>query len=322
MRKTFNKTVVFGFVVLFSLQLQAQEEKIDIDSLQSEVTVTKINLKTLKPVAEKTMDADGKLTDLRDGSIYRTREFGDAGRWMLENLSYIPSVEDGFLPRAENFPPPFKDKAYCYPQNTDGEYSIYQAANEWDMQKGILYNWAAATNNENKRDLSNQGQGSKDAGPKKHIQGICPEGWHLPNDKEWNDLEREIYNNPEKYSSYSGSEEFDPAVWNPDWESGLKGAGARGSINKKGHALAMISDSVAAYGGTGHTAIKGGFDVLLAGGAGGGVMGNSDDGGSFWTSSSYDEDNAWGRNMTARFSQVYRNTYHRLYFFSVRCKKD
>jgi uncharacterized protein (TIGR02145 family) len=42
---------------------------------------------------------------------------------------------------------------------------------------GVLYNWTAAMNDD---------QGGSQAGRK---QGICPEGWHLPDDREWKELE-------------------------------------------------------------------------------------------------------------------------------------
>jgi len=42
---------------------------------------------------------------------------------------------------------------------------------------GVLYNWPAALN----------GYPPSDTKPSR-VQGICPDGWHLPSDAEWNEL--------------------------------------------------------------------------------------------------------------------------------------
>ncbi|MCD4792500.1 MAG: Ig-like domain-containing protein [Bacteroidales bacterium] len=56
------------------------------------------------------------------------------------------------------------DKAYCfYNNNANGEAATY----------GALYTYAAATN----------GNYSGN-----NVQGVCPDGWHLPSDAEWTDL--------------------------------------------------------------------------------------------------------------------------------------
>jgi len=53
------------------------------------------------------------------------------------------------------------DKAYCWYDNSSSNEDVY----------GTLYTWAAATN-----------------GGSGNIQGICPDGWHLPSEAEWNEL--------------------------------------------------------------------------------------------------------------------------------------
>ena len=104
----------------------------------------------------------GFLTDERDGKVYRTVKIGEQ-TWMAENLNYADSVKT----------PSLKRRNFCFndePKNCD--------------VGGRFYTWAAAT------DSVNTGCGMYsgcDAGLW-IMQGICPDGWHLPNLYEWEDL--------------------------------------------------------------------------------------------------------------------------------------
>jgi uncharacterized protein (TIGR02145 family) len=60
------------------------------------------------------------------------------------------------------------NKAYCWYNNSATYMDTY----------GGLYTWAAAMN----------GATTSDTNPS-NVQGVCPEGWHLPSDFEWKELE-------------------------------------------------------------------------------------------------------------------------------------
>lgn len=145
------------------------------------------------------------FTDARDGQTYLARNFGDAGDWMLENLAYVPKNTDfGFSDFEED---PFtglinKDsKLYSYPGEKDAIYVIGEIPSTWKKEYGILYSWQGATNGEN-TNFGEQGQLDASGVPGANevetlygkIRGICPQGWHLPSDREWNKLEKEIMN--------------------------------------------------------------------------------------------------------------------------------
>ena len=106
-----------------------------------------------------------------DGNIYNTVQIG-IQCWMKENLktthysdgSEIELVED----ETEWIGLSYDRKAYCYYEND----SVY------GDNYGALYTWAASMNGE-------QGNNENPSG----IQGICPNGWHLPSDNEWMELE-------------------------------------------------------------------------------------------------------------------------------------
>jgi uncharacterized protein (TIGR02145 family) len=109
------------------------------------------------------------VTDI-DGNIYSTIEIGSQ-IWMAENLKVtkfpdgadIPYITDNI--EWQQLQDNSTDKAYCYYNNNlNGEGDIY----------GALYTWAAAMN----------GAPSSATVPS-NVQGVCPDGWHLPSSDEW-----------------------------------------------------------------------------------------------------------------------------------------
>ncbi len=103
------------------------------------------------------------FTDPRDGNVYNTVLIGDQC-WMKENLRYLPEVSP---PPAGNY------RVYGY-YGTDFSEAI---ATENYQNYGVLYNWNAAMNGEESSNENPSG-----------VQGACPSGWHLPSNKEWNQL--------------------------------------------------------------------------------------------------------------------------------------
>ena len=108
----------------------------------------------------------GSMTDSRDGHVYRTVKIGEQ-IWMAENLNYADSAKTRSL----------KGRSWCYnnmPKNCD--------------VAGRLYSWAAsidslklATNSNNPLDCGYR----KTCTLPEKVQGICPDGWHLPTYSEW-----------------------------------------------------------------------------------------------------------------------------------------
>lgn len=90
----------------------------------------------------------------KSGRVYKTVEI-NGEIWMAENLAYLPSV---YTKTDKSADPRF----YVYDYNGN----VVSEAVETDNYKtyGVLYNYQAAIES-------------------------CPEGWHLPSDKEWRELE-------------------------------------------------------------------------------------------------------------------------------------
>lgn len=289
------------------------------------------------------------FTDSRNGETYRYREFYymagatkiSAGEWMLENLRYIPNNADagftGFTHSAATITIPYTDKYWCYPWKGNTTYNAAQAQADWDKRAGILYNWPAATNGRTTTGNPLEGQGNPDAAAAIGIQGICPSGWHIPTDEEWNELERAIYNNASLYSQYKndGSDAFTPTTWQDNntlnWETGYVNPsppfGWRGS-SAKGHGIAMLSECLlpghgyGTPGGKSLSSVKGGFEAHLAGHGKAGNVTLYGSGGFIWSASAHGSGDAWLRSFSVGNPQVYRFVTNRHYLYSVRCKKN
>jgi uncharacterized protein (TIGR02145 family) len=105
-----------------------------------------------------------------DGNVYNTVLIGNQC-WMKENLKathYSNGTEVSLITESSEWSAMnASNKAYCYYDNSASKGAIY----------GALYTWAAATN------------GVSSTATPSGVQGICPNGWHIPSDNEWKQLE-------------------------------------------------------------------------------------------------------------------------------------
>jgi uncharacterized protein (TIGR02145 family) len=99
-----------------------------------------------------------EFTDNRDGTTYKSVKIGNQC-WMAENLRYGTFIESN-LPNDN--------------QSDDGSYEYYAYNNNESNvdQFGGLYQWGEIMN-------YNEYPESR---------GLCPEGWHMPSEDEWNQL--------------------------------------------------------------------------------------------------------------------------------------
>ncbi|OWV07206.1 FISUMP domain-containing protein [Fibrobacter sp. UWH3] len=111
------------------------------------------------------------FVDERDGHVYKTVKIGDQ-TWMAENLNY----------------------AYLVSTETLDSLSYCPGGDPANCEKfGRLYSWSAAVDS---ADVF--GKGVKDCGgmdicnPGRNIQGICPDGWRIPNLDDFEILEEEM----------------------------------------------------------------------------------------------------------------------------------
>ncbi|MCH7658220.1 MAG: fibrobacter succinogenes major paralogous domain-containing protein [Bacteroidetes bacterium] len=217
-----------------------------------------------------------------DGNTYNTVQIGNQV-WMAENLKVthypdgtaIQLVEDNSAWDALGY----TDKAYCYYDNSSTNGDTY----------GALYTWAASMN----------GAGSSDANPS-GVQGVCPDGWHLPSDAEWKQLEM--------FLGMSQSEADDTGYRGTDEGSQLAG---NASLWTDG---SLESDP--AFGSSGFTALPGGNRNYN------GNFYNIGYDGNWWSSTESNATNAWNRNLYYNNAYINRNSNNKKYGFSVRCVRD
>jgi uncharacterized protein (TIGR02145 family) len=114
------------------------------------------------------------LTDIRDGKTYQTVHIGNQC-WLAEDLNYGTEISSN-LDQRDNCMP----EKYHHPASSiEHPASVYQ----WD-------------------EIMTYGTSLAD-------QGLCPPGWHVPSEADWNTLFAEYTNNgfaasPLKYSGFSG----------------------------------------------------------------------------------------------------------------------
>lgn len=249
--------------------------------------------------------SDGDLdtfTDPRDSVVYPIQTFGSAGTWMLINLRATKMPDGSSIDRGVSSN--LTDKRYDYP-NLD--VSILDEHKSY----GLLYSWAAATNGYTATtDHSNDSN-------QEQIQGICPDGWHLPSDYEWNILEKEIATHPTLYSTNTVV----------DWDdSYFTEVSARGSYGTSLLSTELVN-GIDSNGKSKTACEKGGFNVLSVGFMAGGGYQTYGQLANFWTSSAYvsqsNNTSSWVRAFgTFLGSQVLRNFGARNILFSVRCIRN
>ena len=111
---------------------------------------------------------DSLLTDTRDGRKYRVITIGNQ-QWMAENLNFNDSSNNLM----------YNTLCYGHETHTGGEH-------EENCEKGgRLYSWTAAMNINDKWYKVSATAAGKIKSPH---QGICPEGWHIPDSREWIEL--------------------------------------------------------------------------------------------------------------------------------------
>ncbi len=119
------------------------------------------------------------VTDI-DGNTYDAVQIGSQV-WMAENL-HVSKYADGTpIPKGRLNVSEYcsSDEPYFYvTYNTEGFGYNYQPL------YGYLYNWPAVMNGANNSNTNPSG-----------VQGVCPNGWHVPSDAEWKQLEEYVKNN-------------------------------------------------------------------------------------------------------------------------------
>ena len=162
------------------------------------------------------------------------------------------------------------DKASCY----------------YSLDYGYLYNYAAVTNGTPYDGTNN-------------VQGVCPNGWHVPSDDEWKTLE-----------TYLGMSQTEAD------ELGLRGTNEGGKLKETG-TTHWNSPNTGATNESGFSALPGGYRKNSDG--------TNTDMGSlavWWMPDEYSTNGAYYRSLSYDASTIYRQVGAKSSGASIRCVKD
>ena len=207
-----------------------------------------------------------------DGNTYHTVLIGNQC-WMAENLNTTRDANGNNITR------------YCY--NND---------NSWCELYGGLYTWNTVMN----------GAASSNGNPS-GVQGICPNGWHVPSDAEWTELTDFLINTYVYVNTDNVGDKLKSCR--------QEGSPLGGDCNTSDHPR---WDSNSSHHGTNDF----GFSALPGGYYSGSSYGNLGSYGHWWSSTQYSSTDAWGREMYYVNGYVGRYSYYKTFGFSVRCLRD
>lgn len=220
-----------------------------------------------------------QVTDI-DGNVYQTVQIG-AQCWMRENLRVTRYPDGEPIPYIQDT----EDWAMLDDNMSDDAFCYYN--NDYNNQYGALYTFAAAIG-DNQEHENFTGQ------------GVCPDGWHIPNDEEWKVLESNV---DSQYGSCDT--EWDDLGWRGfDTGEHLK---ADNGWNDDGN-----GDNQ-----SGFSALPGGKRHHSTGEfIGEGIRGH------WWSASENHRPYAWNRGLESYIEKIQSNSYYKSSGFAVRCLKD
>ena len=196
---------------------------------------------------------------------------------MAENLRTTRYADGTTIPMGSTSS---DDVAYrYYPNGEESKVSTY----------GYLYNWKAVMRNSSSSSSNPSG-----------VQGVCPNGWHVPSDAEWTQLTDYVSSQSEYVCGNNNTYIAKALASTTGWSS---------SSN-----TCAPGNNPSANNATGFSAVPAGhYD---------GYYDNFGDGADFWSATRYYSDYAYSRDLHYLHALVDRSDFDKNYGFSVRCLRD
>ena len=241
------------------------------------------------------------VTD-HEGNVYNTVQIGTQC-WMKENLRTTTSPSTGtYLIPAAGTVISYTGKQARWYNNDSATYA--------PMNYGLLYNWNAAVDTFNtaygETSVNIYSDNAVSVTLSGHRRGICPAGWHLPSNAEWNTMERTVsgsdwQTNYETYIGYRGSH-AGKLAGGDNWETSTK-SGAPGDYSN-------VDRNVS------------GFSAVPAGDCDGSSFSYAGNNAYFWSASGDDSNIALYRSLLYNSARVNKDWMTKYYGYSVRCLRD
>ncbi len=237
------------------------------------------------PTTSKTITAAIVTCKDFDENNYKIVQIGTQ-TWMAENLK-VTHYPDG---TAISYVTDNTVWVNLGDNNTDDAYCFYN--NDASMGYGALYTWAAAMG-DNAISSADNPSG---------VQGICPDGWHLPSDAEWKQLEMFLGMTESQANGtvWRGTNEGSKLAGNANlWYDGV-----------------LVNNTE--FGLSGFTALPGGHRSYYDGSST-----NAGSYGMWWSSLESSSCSAYSRHLSYYNANVYRDINSaKSDGFSVRCLRD
>ena len=213
-----------------------------------------------------------------DGNIYDAIQIGSKV-WMAENLRTARYADGTAIPKGNSAS---SSTIYRYsPDANEGYAPVY----------GYLYNWQAVMG----------GSASSNSNPS-GVQGICPNGWHVPSDAEWTQL-TDYVSSQSQYlcngdSNYIGKALADNALsWS--YDTTTCAVGNMPSNNNATNFSALPAGDITSLGYFGFLTFT-----------------------NFWTPTQYNNSRAYDRDIAWYVATVRRQDFEKVRGHSVRCLRN
>ena len=215
------------------------------------------------------------VTDV-DGNSYDAVWIGNQ-LWMNKNLRTKHYADGTSISHGSS--PSTTTAYYYYPDNNSGNVSTY----------GLLYNWKAVMHNSSSSSAHPSG-----------VQGICPNGWHVPSDAEWTQLENYV-SSQNQYICSSSDKIAKALASTTGWDNSSE-ACAIGNNQSSNNATGFGALPAGYYYGNGY--YYSGYDAY------------------FWSATEASSDRAWSRGLYYNGASVNRYSGNKNSGYSVRCLRD
>ena len=208
-----------------------------------------------------------------DRNVYHTVQIGNQC-WMRENLRSTHYADGTAIASGTTSS---TTTAYYYPLQGDFAY-------------GYLYNWKAVMRSSSSSQANPSG-----------VQGVCPNGWHVPSDAEWDELKNYVSSQNRYLCSGDDTYIAKALAAKTGWVSST-GSCVVGNVQVNNNAT--------------------GFSALPAGHNYGGSYTNYGTAATFWSSTEGSSANAFDRSLDYTNAVFTRSNHQKGYGFSVRCLRD